>query len=74
MWFYVGEMKGDKGVVIPDPLLLVCCMVDWGKVVAFPFLSFLVLGENKLFLEKRNCIGLNRKFSVSLQDNDMHKP
>ena len=60
--------------MIPDTL---CWLVAWligVKVVAFPFLSFLVLGENKLFLEKRNRIGLNRKFSVSLQDNDIHKP
>ena len=49
MWFYIGEMKGDKGVVIPDPRLLVCCMVDWGKVVAIPFLSFFP------FLGKINC-------------------
>lgn len=26
MWFYVGEMKGGKGVVIPDPL---CWLVAW---------------------------------------------
>ena len=63
------------GGVIPDPRLLVCCMVDWGKGRCLPFFKFFpVLGENKLFLEKRNRIGLNRKFSVSLQDNDMHKP
>ena len=68
------DMKGDKGDRDSRYPLLACCMVDWVKVVAFPFLSFLVLGENKLFLEKRNRIGLNRKFSVSLQDNDMHKP
>jgi hypothetical protein len=75
MWFYVGEMKGDKGDRDSRYPLLVCCMVDWGKGRCLPFFKFFpVLGENKLFLEKRNRIGLNRKFSVSLQDNDMHKP
>ena len=45
-------MKGDKGVVIPDPRLLVCCMVDWGKVVAIPFLSFFPFLGKKIVFSK----------------------
>lgn len=40
MWFYVGEMKGDKGDRDSRYPLLACCMVDWGKGRCLPFLKF----------------------------------
>ena len=39
MWLYIGKWKGTKGVVIPDPSLLVCCMVDFNLIVICKFVS-----------------------------------